>query len=218
MHFADADLPTETLSLVLPVYMRASSPVRWRVWTKPGCRPGSRCLCSAAPGPSACSRSAGSGRPCRPPRPAARVGGGTRQWPSQQPGGRCIAALGANWSYSTPTADPKHIQKHFRLASRWRPHDGDIVRVESGCKFSHLVVVSSGREVLVVRGPFETTHFLPVTLQPPLSRRRRPDVPLEDYSVPASRRQLLSIPCQGTLAPRAGGVSVIYHFGWQTWI
>lgn len=69
-------------------------------------------------------------------------------------------------------------------------------------KFSHLVVIASGGEVLVVRRPFEAAHFLPVTLQPPLSRRGGSDVPLEDHSVPTSRRQLLPIPCQGTLGTK----------------
>lgn len=86
--------------------MRASSPVRWRVWTTPGCRPESPCPCSAAPDPSACSRSAGSGRRCRPLTPAARAGGETRRWPSRLPGGRCTAAPGAGWSCSTPEAGP----------------------------------------------------------------------------------------------------------------
>lgn len=70
----------------------------------PGCRPVSRCLCSAAPDPSACSRSAGSGRLSRPQTPAARAGGGTRRWPSLLPGGHCTAARGGGWSCSTPAA------------------------------------------------------------------------------------------------------------------
>lgn len=80
------------------------SPVHWRVWTRPGCRPESPCRCSAAPDPSACSRSEGSGRRCRPPTPAARAGAGTRRSPSPPPGGRCTAAPGGGWSCSTPAA------------------------------------------------------------------------------------------------------------------
>lgn len=80
------------------------SPARWRVWTRPGCRPGSPCRCSAAPDPSACSRSEGSGRRCRPLTPAARAGAETRRWPSPPPGGRCTAAPGGGWSCSTPAA------------------------------------------------------------------------------------------------------------------
>ena len=82
-----------------------SSPARWHAWTRPGCRPGSPCRCFAATGPSECSRSVGSGRPCLRRTPAGRAGGGTRRWPSPPPGGRCTAAPGAGWSCSTPTAE-----------------------------------------------------------------------------------------------------------------
>lgn len=81
-----------------------TSPVHWHVWTMPGCRPESLCLCSAAPDPSECSRSVGSGQRCRPLTPAARAGAETRRSPSQPPGGRCTAALGGGWSCSTPVA------------------------------------------------------------------------------------------------------------------
>lgn len=49
---------------------------------------------------------------------------------------------------------------------------------------AHLVVVASRRQVLVVRRPLQTTHFLPVTLQPSLSARGGSDVPLQDHSIP----------------------------------
>lgn len=179
-----------------------SSPVRWRVWTMPGCRPESPCLCSAAPDPSACSRSAGSGRRCRPLTPAARVGGETRRWPSPLPGGRCTAAPGEGWSCSTPVAGQGRDQESLNM-SRLTVTDylgsSQDRNNKKGFEFAHLVVVASGREMLVVRRPFETAHFLPVTLQPPLSSRGRPDVPLQDHSVPTPRRQLLSVPRQGTL-------------------
>lgn len=38
-----------------------------------------------------------------------------------------------------------------------------------------------------------------MTLEPPLSGRGGSDVPLQDYSIPTPRRQLLSIPGEGTL-------------------
>lgn len=61
--------------------------------------------------------------------------------------------------------------------------------------------------MLVVRRPLEAAHFLPVALQPALGGGRGPDVPLEDHTVPAARRQLLAIPRQGTLGTRGvGGV------------
>lgn len=91
------------------------SPVHWRVWTMPSCRPGSRCPCSAAPDLSVCSRSAGSGRLCRRPTPAARAGGGTRRWPSPLPGGRCTAARVAGWSCSTPAAG-REKDRSFRAS------------------------------------------------------------------------------------------------------
>lgn len=59
---------------------------------------------------------------------------------------------------------------------------------------SNLVIVPSRREVLVIRWPLEATHFLPVALEASLHRRRCPHVPLQNHSVPATRRQLLSIP------------------------
>lgn len=49
----------------------------------------------------------------------------------------------------------------------------------------HLVVVASGRQVLVVGGPLEAAHLLPVALQPPLGGGRSPDVPLQDDTVAA---------------------------------
>lgn len=66
----------------------------------------------------------------------------------------------------------------------------------------HLVVVASRSKVLVVWRPFETAHFLPVTLEPPLSRGGSPDVPLQDHSVSTARRQLLPIPRQGAWATK----------------
>lgn len=42
-----------------------------------------------------------------------------------------------------------------------------------------------------------------MTLEPPLSGRGGSDVPLQDYSIPTARRQLLPIPGQGTLDTRA---------------
>lgn len=159
--------------------MSVSSPVRWRVWTTPGCRPESPCLCSAAPDPSACSRSAGSGRRCRPLTPAARVGGETRRWPSPPPGGRCTAAQGEGWSCSTPEAGQEATRDGITKLEYIPSDCHRLSRLVSGSKArAHLVVVASRREVLVVRGPFETTHFLPVTLQPPLSSRGGSDIPL----------------------------------------
>lgn len=169
----------------------ASSPARWRVWTMPGCRPGSRCRCSAALDPSKCSRNAGSGRRCPRLTPAARAGGGTRRWPSQPPGDRCTAARGAGWSCSIPAADQEGTGgRTGPLSFSLRLHKcctaEDKIKATSNVSVSHLVVVAPGGKMLVVRRPFKTTHFLPVTLQPPLSRRGRPDVPLQDHSVPAS--------------------------------
>lgn len=66
----------------------------------------------------------------------------------------------------------------------------------------HLVVVASRSKVLVVRRPFETAHFLPVTLEPPLSRGGSSDVPLQDHSVSTARRQLLPIPRQSAWATK----------------
>lgn len=98
------------------------SPVHWRVWTRPGCRPESPCRCSAAPDPSACSRSGGTGRRCRPPTPAARAGAETRRSPSPPPGGRCTAALGGGWSCSTPAAagikSREHAFSHYGRRAR----------------------------------------------------------------------------------------------------
>lgn len=54
-------------------------------------------------------------------------------------------------------------------------------------KLTHLVVVASGGQVLVVRRPFEAAHFLPVSLQPSLCGGRGSDVPLEDHTIPAAR-------------------------------
>lgn len=96
------------------VFVCVSSPARWRVWTTPGCRPGSQCLCSAAPDPSACSRSAGIGQRCRRLTPAGRAGGETRRWPSLLPGGRCTAALGEGWSCSTPAAGREKTREGIR--------------------------------------------------------------------------------------------------------
>ncbi len=59
---------------------------------------------------------------------------------------------------------------------------------------SNLVIVPSRGEVLVVRWPLEAAHFLPVALEASLHRRRCPHVPLQNHSVPATRRQLLSVP------------------------
>lgn len=42
----------------------------------------------------------------------------------------------------------------------------------------HLVVVAARCKMLMVRRPFEATHFLPVTLKPPLSGGGRSDIPL----------------------------------------
>lgn len=90
---------------------------------------------------------------------AARVGVATRRWPSPLPGGHCTAAQGEGWSCSTPGAaqeDNDHFYRHrlFLVSSSQK----------SRFKSSHLVVVASGREVLVVWRPFETAHFLSVTL------------------------------------------------------
>ena len=191
----------------------SSSPVHWHVWTRPSCRPGSRCLCSAAPDPSVCSRSAGSGPRCRPPTPAARAGGGTRRWPSRPPGGHCTAARGASWSCSTPITVQRQTEALSAFTFTLKDHSSwsqgatwENPWWKLSSKFSNLIVVASGREVLVVRWPFEATNFLPVTLQPPLSRGGGPDVPLEDHSVPTTRRQLLPVPCQGTLGTKGGRV------------
>lgn len=63
----------------------------------------------------------------------------------------------------------------------------------------HLVVVSSGRQQLVVSAPLQSAHFLSVTLQAALGlQRRRSDVPLQDQPVPAARRQLIHVPRQRT--------------------
>lgn len=130
-----------------------ASPVHWRVWTRPGCRPGSPCLCSAAPDPSECSRSGGIGRRCRPLTPAARAGAETRRLPSPPPGGRCTAVPGGGWSCSTQAA-----------ARAIRALEYAVEREEERFEGAHLVVVASRRQVLVVRRPLQTAHFLPVTL------------------------------------------------------
>lgn len=86
-------------------------PARWRVWTRPGCRPVSRCRYSVTPVQSECSRSEGSGPPFPLRRPADRAGEETRRWPSQRPDDRCTAAQGASWSCSTPVTNNSR-QKH----------------------------------------------------------------------------------------------------------
>ena len=63
-----------------------------------------------------------------------------------------------------------------------------------GAVWSHLVVVAPGGQVLVVRGPLQPTHLLPVALQPPLGTGGGPHVTLQDHPVPAARRQLLAVP------------------------
>lgn len=90
-------------------------PVRWCAWTRPGCRLGSRCRCTAAAGPSACSRSGCSGRRCPRPMPAARAGGATRRWPSPPPGAPCTAAPGAHSSGSTPAAEERETSRNHRV-------------------------------------------------------------------------------------------------------
>lgn len=108
-----------TNHIVIPRFC-VTSPVHWRVWTMPGCRPESPCLCSAAPDPLVCSRSVGTGRRCHPLTPAARAGAETRRWPSRPPGGRCTAALGGGWSCSTPVAarGPGLLNMHSQLRAR----------------------------------------------------------------------------------------------------
>lgn len=54
-------------------------------------------------------------------------------------------------------------------------------------ELTHLVVVASGGQVLVVGRPFEAAHFLPVSLQPSLCGGRGSDVPLQDHTIPAAR-------------------------------
>lgn len=93
------------------------SPAHWRVWTRPGCRPVSRCLCSAVPVLWVCSRSAGSGRPCLLRTPAGRADGATKRWPSPPLNARCIAARAPGSSCSTPAAiqgpkTPLHQVQH----------------------------------------------------------------------------------------------------------
>ncbi len=82
-------------------------PARWRVWTRPGCRPVSRCRYSVTPVRSECSRSEGSGPPFPLRRPGDRAGEETRRWPSQRPDDRCTAAPGAGWSCSTPVTNSR---------------------------------------------------------------------------------------------------------------
>lgn len=77
-----------------------------------------------------------------------------------------------SWTGGDKGRDHKSLNI-FRLTAT------DFPGLVSGLKArAHLVVVTSGREVLVVGRPFETAHFLPVTLQPPLSRRGVSDIPL----------------------------------------
>lgn len=120
------------------------SPARWRVWTTPGCRPGSRCPCSAAPDPSACSRSAGSGRRCRPLTPAARVGGGTRRWPSLLPGGRCTAAPGEGWSCSTPATGQGTTRSRISRLEYVHFYCHRLFRLNSGFIHSNVTRKKSG--------------------------------------------------------------------------
>lgn len=80
----------------------SSSPVRWHVWTRRGCRPASRYLYSVMPGRLECSRSEGSGQPFLLRRPASRAGEETKRWPLLPPGDRCTAGRVANWNCSTP--------------------------------------------------------------------------------------------------------------------
>lgn len=77
------------------------SPAHWCAWTRPGCRPESRCRCTVTAGRSECSRSGCSGRRCRPRRPAGRAGGATRRWLSPRPSAPCTAAPGGRSSGST---------------------------------------------------------------------------------------------------------------------
>lgn len=81
--------------------------------------------------------------------------------------------------------------------------DDEIKRIssvrETPRSVSHLVVVSSGRQQLVVSAPLQSAHFLSVALQAALGlQRRRSDVPLQDQPVPAARRQLIHVPRQRT--------------------
>lgn len=80
----------------------SSSPARWHVWTRRGCRPVSQYLYSVKPGRLECSRSEGSGRPFLLRRPAGRAGEETRRWPLLPPDDRCTAGRVADWSCSIP--------------------------------------------------------------------------------------------------------------------
>ncbi len=60
--------------------IRINVPVRWCVWTRPGCRLVSLCRYTAVAALWECSRSGCSGLPFPLRRPAARVGEETRRW------------------------------------------------------------------------------------------------------------------------------------------
>lgn len=63
----------------------------------------------------------------------------------------------------------------------------------------YLIIVPSRGQELVIRGPFEPTDLLPVSLEPPLRLQGRgADVTLQDHPVPAPGRQLVRVPRQGT--------------------
>lgn len=57
------------------------------------------------------------------------------------------------------------------------------------------VIIATGRQLLIVRRPFEATDLLPVTSQLTLRHnRRRSHVALEDVSIPGSRGQDVPVP------------------------
>ena len=62
-----------------------------------------------------------------------------------------------------------------------------------------FVVVAAAGEVLVVRGPLESAHLLPVSHQPPLRvDPRGPHVSLQDQPVPAARAESVARPGQSS--------------------
>lgn len=115
-------------------------------------------------------------------------------------GDQAMALTAARWSLYCCTGRRLEL---FHTSNCRKKSLGAVSFSAAACfllliKLPHLVVVAPRGQVLVVRWPLEAAHFLPVTLQPPLCRGGRPDVPLQDHSVPATRRQLFSVPREST--------------------